>query len=117
MMNTVDAPHETCQVISEMVRLVKEWDPYFFEKVGLAPIPDEDVQEGAVPRVRAAAPTVSRRSATHGWRDDGRACGSPLPMPRPLSPNRCGRCSGSPRRRWRTTRGSRGAAIWAASTR
>ena len=27
MMNTGDAPHETRLVISEMVRLVKEWDP------------------------------------------------------------------------------------------
>ena len=53
-------------VISEMVRLVKEWDPYFFEKVGLAPIPNEDVQEGALSRRRAAAATASRRSSTRG---------------------------------------------------
>ena len=33
MMNTGDAPYETRLVISEMVRLVKEGDPYFFEKV------------------------------------------------------------------------------------
>jgi len=52
MMNTGDAPHETRQVISEMVRLVKEWDPFFFEKVGLAPIADEQVQEAAFPRPR-----------------------------------------------------------------
>jgi thymidylate synthase ThyX len=43
MMNTGDAPHETRLVISEMVRLVKEWDPYFFEKVGVASIPSADV--------------------------------------------------------------------------
>src|SRR6187455_2928280 len=55
MMNTGDAPHETRVVISEMVRLVKEWDPYFFEKVGLAPIPDEDVQEGTFPRPRSSS--------------------------------------------------------------
>src|SRR5262245_9537265 len=53
MMNTGDAPGETREVISEMVRLVKEWDPDFFEKVGLAPIRDEDVQETAFPRPRA----------------------------------------------------------------
>ncbi|HET9362415.1 MAG TPA: FAD-dependent thymidylate synthase, partial [Vicinamibacterales bacterium] len=52
MMNTGDAPHETCHVISEMVRLVKEWDPNFFEKVGPAPIADEDVQESSFPRPR-----------------------------------------------------------------
>jgi len=53
MMNTGDAPYETRLVISEMVRLVKEWDPDFFEKVGLAPIPDEDVQESTFPRPRS----------------------------------------------------------------
>jgi len=55
MMNTGDAPHETRLVISEMVRLVKEWDPDFFEKVGLTPIPDEDVQETSFPRPRRGA--------------------------------------------------------------
>jgi len=54
MMNTGDAPGETRQVVSEMVRLVKEWDPYFFVKVGLAPIPDEGVEEHGFPRPRAA---------------------------------------------------------------
>jgi len=38
MMNTGDAPYEAREVISEMVRLVKQWDPNFFEKVGLSPI-------------------------------------------------------------------------------
>ena len=53
MMNTGDAPQETRQVISEMVRLVKEWDPNFFEKVGLAPILEEDVQEASFPAPRS----------------------------------------------------------------
>ena len=53
MMNTGDAPYEAREVISEMVRLVKEWDPYFFEKVGLSPIAEEDVPEAGFP---AAAP-------------------------------------------------------------
>src|SRR5688572_16205455 len=52
MMNTGDPPYEARLVISEMVRLVKEWDPHFFEKVGLGPIPDEEVQEGGFPRPR-----------------------------------------------------------------
>src|SRR4026208_1814681 len=43
MMNTGDAPYEAREVISEMVRLVKQWDPNFFEKVGLSPIAEEDV--------------------------------------------------------------------------
>jgi len=55
MMNTGDAPHETCAVVSEMVRLVKEWDPYFFEKVGLEPLPAEQVQETSFPRPRSGA--------------------------------------------------------------
>jgi thymidylate synthase ThyX len=38
MVNTGDSPHEAATVISEMVRLVKEWDPHFFEKVGPGPI-------------------------------------------------------------------------------
>src|SRR5204862_6830195 len=36
MANSGDAPYETRQVIGEMVRQVSEWDPLFFEKVGLA---------------------------------------------------------------------------------
>src|SRR6185436_12432836 len=53
MMNSGDAPDEARVVIAEMVRLVREWDPDFFEKVGLAPIPDEDVQESTFPRPRS----------------------------------------------------------------
>ena len=52
MMNTGDAPCETREVISEMVRLVKEWDPDFFEKVGLAPIPEDEVAEASFPTPR-----------------------------------------------------------------
>ena len=52
MMNTGDAPYETREVISEMVRLVKEWDPDFFEKVGLAPIPEDEVAEASFPTPR-----------------------------------------------------------------
>src|SRR6266508_2207138 len=38
MVNTSDTPYEAREVIGEMVRLVKEWDPLFFEKVGLGAI-------------------------------------------------------------------------------
>jgi len=52
MMNAGDTPHETRRVIGEMVRLVKEWDPLFFEKVGAGTIAPEDIPEAHVPRHR-----------------------------------------------------------------
>jgi len=45
MVNTSDTPHEARLVIGEMVRLVKEWDPLFFEKVGLGPIAADALPE------------------------------------------------------------------------
>src|ERR671919_3022035 len=45
MVNTGDAPSEAGLVVSEMVRLVREWDPHFFEKVGLAPMAAEELPE------------------------------------------------------------------------
>jgi thymidylate synthase ThyX len=53
MMNTGDTPHEARLVISEMVRLVKEWDPNFFEKVGPGPIAPDDVPEMLLPKPRS----------------------------------------------------------------
>jgi thymidylate synthase ThyX len=53
MMNTGDAPYEARLVISEMVRLVKEWDPDFFEKVGPGPITPDDVPEMSLPKPRS----------------------------------------------------------------
>jgi thymidylate synthase ThyX len=50
MVNTGDTPFEAGLVITEMVRLVKEWDPLFFEKVGLAPMPTADVPEAVFPK-------------------------------------------------------------------
>jgi thymidylate synthase ThyX len=50
MVNTGDTPHEAQVVIAEMVRLVKEWDPNFFDKVGLGSIPAESIPETAFPR-------------------------------------------------------------------
>jgi thymidylate synthase ThyX len=52
MVNTSDAPHEARTVIGEMVRLVKEWDPLFFDKVGVGPIQAESLPEGAFPAPR-----------------------------------------------------------------
>jgi thymidylate synthase ThyX len=49
MMNTGDAPCEAREVISEMVRLVKTWDPFFFDKIGVAPIATADVPEASFP--------------------------------------------------------------------
>jgi thymidylate synthase ThyX len=52
MVNTGDTPHEAAAVIGEMVRQVREWDPNFFDKVGLAPIAADDVPETTLPRPR-----------------------------------------------------------------
>jgi thymidylate synthase ThyX len=52
MVNSGDAPYETRHVIGEMVRQVREWDPLFFEKVGLDPIEGGDLPEGHFPTLR-----------------------------------------------------------------
>ena len=52
MVNTGDTPYEAREIIGEMVRLVKEWDPLFFEKVGLGPMAAEDVPEASFPTPR-----------------------------------------------------------------
>jgi thymidylate synthase ThyX len=52
MVNSGDAPYETRQIIGEMVRQVREWDPLFFEKVGLAPIAGDDLSEASFPSPR-----------------------------------------------------------------
>jgi thymidylate synthase ThyX len=52
MVNTGDTPHEARLVIGEMVRQVAEWDPYFFEKVGLDSIAGEQVPESRFPGSR-----------------------------------------------------------------
>jgi len=55
MMHSGDTPHEARLVISEMVRLVREWDPLFFEKVGAAPLQAETLPEASFPRPRGGA--------------------------------------------------------------
>ena len=65
MMQSGDTPNEARLVISEMVRLVKEWDPLFFEKVGAGPLGVESLPEEGFPPPCSAA-TRSRRSSTPG---------------------------------------------------
>ena len=60
MVNTGDTPFEAGLVISEMVRLVKEWDPLFFEKVGLAPMPAEAVPEATFPKPSSGGDRYAR---------------------------------------------------------
>jgi thymidylate synthase ThyX len=52
MVNTGDAPFEARLVIDEMVRLVKGWDPLFFEKIGLGAMDAAAVPETRFPRPR-----------------------------------------------------------------
>jgi thymidylate synthase ThyX len=53
MVNTGDAPYEARLVVSEMVNLVKAWDPHFFDKVGVGEMPAADVPEASFPRPRS----------------------------------------------------------------
>jgi thymidylate synthase ThyX len=55
MVNSGDAPHEARVVISEMVRLVREWDPLFFDKIGLSPIASDALPESSFPKARGGA--------------------------------------------------------------
>ena len=69
MVNTGDAPHEARVVVGEMVRLVKEWDPFFFEKVGLAPLEGDAVSEVGFPQSKRAG---DRYAAEFDQRLNGR---------------------------------------------
>jgi thymidylate synthase ThyX len=55
MVNSGDAPYEARLVIGEMVRLVREWDPLFFEKVGPGPIDAGDLPEASFPAPQGRA--------------------------------------------------------------
>jgi thymidylate synthase ThyX len=59
MVNTSDTPYEARLVIGEMVRLVREWDPMFFEKVGLGPLDAEALPEGRFPAPQRGADRVA----------------------------------------------------------
>jgi len=52
MVHTGDTPYEAGLVIGEMVRLVRESDPFFFEKVGLEPIDADRLPESGFPSPR-----------------------------------------------------------------
>ena len=59
MVNTSDTPYEARLVIGEMVRLVREWDPMFFEKVGLGPIDADVLPEARFPAPQRGADRVA----------------------------------------------------------
>src|SRR6187455_3419931 len=59
MVNTGDAPAEARVVIAEMVRLVREWDPFFFDKVGLGPIDADVLPEARFPAPQRGADRVA----------------------------------------------------------
>jgi thymidylate synthase ThyX len=69
MVNSGDAPYEARLVVSEMVRLVREWDPLFFDKVGLAAVAPDALPEAAFPRPRGSA---DRFAAAFDARLDGK---------------------------------------------
>jgi len=69
MVNTGDSPYEARLVIGEMVRQVKDWDPFFFEKVGLGPIDGDDLPEGRFPNMRGSG---DRYAAAFDARLNGR---------------------------------------------
>ena len=69
MVNTSDTPHEAREVIGEMVRLVKEWDPLFFEKVGLGAIESDNLPEGRFPQPHGGG---DRYAAAFDAKLDGR---------------------------------------------
>src|SRR6185436_11728625 len=50
MMRTGDAPAETRAVVEEMVRLVKELDPAFFDRIGQGPLGEAEIVETRLPR-------------------------------------------------------------------
>jgi thymidylate synthase ThyX len=53
MMRTGDAPAETRAVVEEMVRLVKELDPAFFDRIGQGPLGEAEIVETRLPRFAA----------------------------------------------------------------
>ena len=52
MVNSGDAPSEAATVVGEMVRLVREWDPQFFDKIGVGSMAPQELSEGSFPRPR-----------------------------------------------------------------
>ena len=93
MMNTGDAPYEARQVISEMVRLVKEWDPYFFEKVGSGADRRGGCARGRVPVSAPGGGLLRERVRRAAERALVAAAGMCRRKRRRSSPSRCARSS------------------------
>ena len=55
-----DAPYESRVVIGQMVDLVRQVDPFFFEKVGCDELPAEALPETGFPRPRAGGDAFAR---------------------------------------------------------
>jgi thymidylate synthase ThyX len=53
MMRTGDAPAEGAAVVEAMVALVRERDPFFFERIGEGPLPESQIVEPCLPRAAA----------------------------------------------------------------
>jgi thymidylate synthase ThyX len=69
MSRSSDTPTEAFEVIGEMVRLAKEHDPAFFERVGEEPFPADQIVESRWPRSDAgAAATAAEIDARLGSR-------------------------------------------------
>ena len=69
MVNSGDTPYEARLVVGEMIRLVREWDPFFFEKVGLGPLAGDSLPEASFPRMQGSG---DRYAADFDGRLDGR---------------------------------------------
>ena len=52
MAGSGDAPYEARLVVDEMVRLVREWDPFFFEKIGAGSLEPQELAEAHFPQPR-----------------------------------------------------------------
>jgi thymidylate synthase ThyX len=59
MSRSSDTPTEATQIIGEMVRLSREHDPAFFERVGEPPFGEEQIVESRWPRSAAASASVA----------------------------------------------------------
>lgn len=69
MSRSSDTPTEASEVIGEMVRLAREHDPSFFERVGEAPFESDEIVESRWPRsVSGAASTAAEIDARLGSR-------------------------------------------------
>lgn len=59
MSRSSDTPTEASVVIGEMVKLAREHDPAFFERIGEAPLPEDQIVESRWPRSAALAQSAA----------------------------------------------------------